>query len=98
MCLFDLTKIQISNTAWIFFDAVATDGQCEILGKSGLGNTELQNVSNDIANYFMDQLYTWEGNVTRDKNKKGYTGVGNRVSKLNMKFQGQYGSKSTKNT
>ena len=57
------------------FYAVATDGQCEILGKSGLGKTELQNVSNDIANDCMDQLYTWEGNVTRDRKKKGYSGL-----------------------
>ena len=40
------------------FDAAATYGKCEILGKPGLYKTKLQNVPNAIANACMYQLDT----------------------------------------
>jgi hypothetical protein len=79
------------------FDAVATDEQCEILGKPGLDKTALQGVANAIADACMDQLDNWEGNVKRGKQKKGYAGVGTRVSGLKTKFQNDYGSICLKN-
>ena len=78
------------------FDAVATDGKCEILGKLGLDKKALQNVANATENSFMDNINTWEGNVTKGIKKKGYTGVGKTVSVVKMKFQFQYGYKYLK--
>ena len=62
-----------------------------------MDKTEIQNVSNAIANACMDQLDTWERNVTRDINKKGYAGLERRVLALKMKLQREYGSKYLKN-
>ena len=45
----------------------------------------------------MDKLYTWERNVTRYRKKKGYAGVGKRVSLVNIKFQLKYVYKYLKN-
>lgn len=79
------------------FDAVATDEQCEILGTPNLDKTSLEGVANAIADACMDQLDKWEGNSGRGRKRKGYSGVGMRVSALKTKFQHDYGSKSLKN-
>ena len=78
------------------YNAVATGGQCEILGKPGMDNTALKNVANCIADACMYQLDIWEVNVTRDRKKKVYIGLGERVPALKMKFQREYGSKYLK--
>ena len=78
------------------FDAVATDEQCEILGTPDLDKTSLEGVANAIADACMEQLDKWEGNLGRGRKRKGYSGVGSRVSALKTKFLHDYGSKGLK--
>ena len=57
---------------WLdIFDSAATDVQCEILGNPGLENTALQNVSNAIANTFMDKIDTKGGKWNKGHKEKG---------------------------